>query len=234
MRQLIVALLALFCVLRAPVRAQSVLPNGEYVIVTGGVSLWAWEKFKAEPHDNWWMNFVRASRIRTEEIKAQNPEAKITWLVYRPAYVSRGRQDNKDLVELINSVRDAFGIKLVYFDRGSQVIDYLNAGQPRGSVKIAGLEYFGHSNKACWMFDYSNNIDSASKAWLHEDDLGKIQRGIFAKGAFIKSWGCHTGESMSRKFRSATGLTMIGANGKTAYQTDELPIVSTPGGGWVR
>ena len=56
------------------------------------------------------------------------------------------------------------------------------------------------------MFDYSNNIDSASKVWLHQDDLKKINRGIFARDAYVKSWGCHTGESMSKKWHEATGV----------------------------
>ena len=38
------------------------------------------------------------------------------------------------------------------------------------------------------MFDYSNVIDSSAKAWLHETDFSKIDRRIFAKGAFVKSW----------------------------------------------
>ena len=46
------------------------------------------------------------------------------------------------------------------------IIDYLNAGRPRDQVKIAGFEFFGHSNRACFMFDYSNEVDSASKSWL--------------------------------------------------------------------
>ena len=115
-----------------------------------------------------------------------------------------------------------------------EVIDYLNSGQPRDRVKVADFEYFGHSNKACWMFDYSSNVDSASKAWLHEQDLVKIHRGIFAKNAFVKSWSCHTGESMNRKWKSATGVAMIGAIGKTQYMTDELPILSSENGRWVK
>ena len=55
----LLVLLALLC---RP--ALAVDPAREYVILTGGVSLWEWEKYKAEPHDNWWANFVRASRIR--------------------------------------------------------------------------------------------------------------------------------------------------------------------------
>ena len=215
----------------APAAAEA---GSEYIILTGGVSLWQWEKYKAAPHDNWWMNFVRAARIRIEEIKAQNPNAQITWLVYKPAYVSRSKQDANDLIGHITSVRDTFGVKLVFFNETADLIGYLNQGQPRNRVKIVDLEYFGHSNKACWMFDYSNNIDSASKVWLHERDLGQIRRGIFSRDAFVKSWGCHTGESMSKKFVAATGMPMIGAIGKTQYMTDELPILSSAGGRWVR
>ena len=208
--------------------------TGEYVILTGGVSLMCWEKFKAQPHDNWWMNFVRASRIRIQQLQAANPNVQITWLVYRPAYVARAKQEKNDLLGHIASVRDAFHPKLVYFDKAEEVINYLNSGQPRSTVKLVGFEFFGHSNKACWMFDYSNNLDSASKCWLHENDLAKINRGLFAKDAFVKSWSCHTGESMSKKFYSATGTRMWGATGKTQYMTDELPILSTAGGRWTR
>jgi hypothetical protein len=55
---------------------------------------------------------------------------------------------------------DKYGINLVFFSDTSQLINYLNSGQPRDQVKIANFEFFGHSNKACFMFDYSNEIDS--------------------------------------------------------------------------
>jgi hypothetical protein len=206
----------------------------EYVILVGGVSLWQWEKYKAYPHDNWWMNFVRAARIRTEQIQGENANAQITWLVYRPAYINRAKQDKNDLIAHINSVRDTFHIKLVWFDKADEVIDYLNNGRPRDQVKIADFEYFGHSNRACFMFDYSANLDSASKCWLHEDDLKKLRRGLFTRDAMVKSWSCHTGESMNKKFKSATGVAMIGAIGKTQYMTDELPVLSSEGGKWVK
>ncbi len=235
MRSICLLLLACFTLVSTPVRADIVPPaNGEYIILTGGVSMWIWEKWKASPHDNWWMNFVRASRIRMEEIKAAQPEAQITWLVYRPAYEHRAKQDSNDLISHITSVRDAFGVKLMWFDKTAQVINYLNAGQSRDKVKIADFEYFGHSNKACWMFDYSNNIDSASKSWLHQDDLKQINRGIFTRDAFVKAWGCYTGESMSKYFKAQTGVTMIGAAGKTQYMTDELPVLASPTGRWIR
>jgi hypothetical protein len=49
----------------------------------------------------------------------------------------------------------------------------------------------------------------------------------------VKSWGCHTGESMSRLWREATGTRMWGAIGKTDYSTGELPALSSVGGKWV-
>lgn len=207
---------------------------GERIIVSGGVSLWVWEKWKSNPHDNWWANFVRAARIRIAQIRESDPNAKITWLVYRPAYVSRGRQDNRDYTNLITSVRDAFNVRLMWFDNTDQLINYINAGQSRDTVKISNLEFFGHSNKACLMFDYSNIIDSGSKCWLHEKEFGKIRRGIFTSDALVRSWGCHTGESMSQKFRSATGVPMWGLTGKSQYLTEELPIPASVSGRWVR
>lgn len=227
---LIVAILSLIC---APTKAAA--QSEEYIIVSGGVSLHQWEKYKAQPHDGWWMNFIRAARLRIQELQAQRgADYPITWFVFSDAYRTRSKQENADLMSNIVSVRDAYGVKLVFFDQTSELISYLNNGKPRSQVKISGFEYFGHSNKACFMFDYSNNIDSASKVWLHEKDLGQIKRGIFAKNALVKSWGCHTGESMSKKWGSATGVRMIGAIGKTQYRTEELPFTSSPNGRWVQ
>jgi hypothetical protein len=236
MRSVFLLLLACFTLAASPLRADPVPPasSGEFIIISGGVSLWVWEKWKANPHDNWWMNFIRAARIRIQEIKAAQPDAQITWLVFRPAYESRAKQENNNLISHINSVRDAYGVKLMWFDRSAQVVNYLNGGQPRAQVKIANLEFYGHSNKACWMFDYSNNIDSASKVWLHQDELKQIKRGIFSRDAYVKSWGCHSGESMTKAFKTATGVTMIGAVGKTQYMDEELPVLSSPTGRWVR
>jgi hypothetical protein len=204
--------------------AMAAAPRREYILLSGGPSLIEWEKYKAEPHDRWWGNFIRAARVRIQELrKEKGPDAMITWLVYRPGYERRARrQDKADLIANITSVRDRYNVRLLWFDRTQQVLDYLNHGQDRSAVKIANFEFYGHSNRACFMFDYSNEIDSASKVWLHEDELGRIRRGIFTRDAFIKSWGCHTGESMSKKWRSATGRRMIGAIGKTDYAYGHL------------
>ncbi|HEX9281274.1 MAG TPA: hypothetical protein VF878_02235 [Candidatus Udaeobacter sp.] len=208
--------------------------GGEYVLLVGGPSMYQWEKYKAFPHDHWWANFVRAARLRTEQLRTQlGPDTKITWLVYKQGYVDRATQEHQDLISLIGTVRDKFNFNLIWFGPGKEVIDYLNHGQPRDQVKIVGFEFFGHSNRACFMFDYSNNIESACKSWLHENDLKQINRRAFARGAYIKSWGCHTGESMSKKWYAATGTRMIGAIGKTQFMMEELPILCSEDGRWV-
>jgi hypothetical protein len=208
--------------------------QAEYIIVVGGPSLHQWEQYKPQPHDHWWANFVHSARVRTQQLMVQNPPGTLmTWLVYKPGYVERGKQEKQDLISHINSVRDKYHLNLIYFDRGGDVIDYLNQGLPRNQVKIIGFEFFGHSNKACFLFDYSNVVESASKAWMHESELKRIDRRAFARNAFVKSWGCHTGESMSKLWRDATGTRMWGAIGKTDYSTGELPALSSVGGKWV-
>jgi hypothetical protein len=208
--------------------------SGEYILVVGGPSMYQWEKYKSRPHDHWWANFVRAARLRTEQLRGElGPDALITWLVYKQGYVDRAKQEHQDLIGLIGTVRDKFHLNLVWFGPGSAVTDYLNAGQPRDRVKVIGFEFFGHSNRACFMFDYSSNIESACKSWLHENELTKINRRVFARGAYCRSWGCHTGESMSKKWYAATGVRMIGAVGKTQYMMEELPVLVSQKDKWV-
>ena len=73
--------------------------SGEYIILVGGPSMYQWEKYKAYPHDHWWANFVRAARLRTEQLRGElGPDAKITWLVYRQGYEDRAKQEHQDLM----------------------------------------------------------------------------------------------------------------------------------------
>lgn len=239
MNRILFSLLLLLLALgSSTLRAQQTY-RPEYIVITGGPSLIEWEKFKKVPHDHWWANFVRASRIRLEELRDRyGNESLITWLVYKPSYVRRGaRQEKKDLIAEIQSVQQKFKLHLVFFNSKQELINYLNAGQPRSTVKIADLEYFGHSNRACFMFDYSNEIDSGSKNWLHETELSKISHDDFATHSFIKSWGCHTGESMSALWRKATGQRMIGAIGTTDYSGSDdpgwHPKLGSSNGRWV-
>ena len=103
----------------------------EYILLSGGPSLQEWEKFKAEPHDRWWGNFIRSARVRIQEIQAKlGPGVKITWLVHKPSYLRRAsRQEKQDLIGNIVSVRDKYGVNLIWFDEGDEVSDYLNSGQ---------------------------------------------------------------------------------------------------------
>jgi len=214
-------------------------PNDEYIIVSGGPALRGWEDFRREAHrhDLWWGNFVRAARIRMQLLqKATKGEIKITWLVYRQGYETRAREDGEPLISHIESVRDKYGVNLVWYDNGDDIINYVNSGKNRKQVKVSGFEYFGHSNKYCFALDYSNEVLGACKAFLHQKDLSKMKRSSFARGAYAKSWGCHSGEAFTDEFKRATGVKMIGAIGKTDYSEcykQTLPFVS-PGGRWTR
>lgn len=209
--------------------------HGEYIIVSGGPALRKFEDLRAPgtQHDRWWGNFIRPARMRIQEIQAKDPGAMITWLVYRDAFVRRGLEDKRSLTALVESVRDKFHVRLLWFDTGNQLINYLNHGQNRSRLPICNFEYFGHSNKYCFMFDYSGVVYGASVSWLHEKDLPRINRGIFTRDAFCKSWGCHTGESMSRAWKRATGVPMWGAYGKTDY-SDPLAVRLSWGGRWTK
>ena len=233
-RLLLIASLSILTSLAPKAFGGDSIPKGEWVIVVGGPSLKQWEQYKAQPHDHWWANFIRAARLRTEKLRdGLGPDAAITWLVYKQGYLDRQPQENQDLLALIESVRDKFNLNLVWFRNGDDVINYLNRGKDRKRQKVAGFEYFGHSNRACFMFDYSSNVDSASKSFLHESQLRLINGWIFARNAYIQSWGCHTGEEMSDWWYTATGTRMIGALGKTQFMMEELPILTSPGGKWV-
>jgi hypothetical protein len=215
--------------------------QGEHIIISGGPALRKWELLRRKPdqHDKWWGNFIRSARIRMVELIKKNPSASITWMVYRPGYAARGTEEGQSRISDIESVPEMFArdykhpIKLIWFDDGQDVINYIN--RHGGGNKIAGFEYFGHSNRHAFMFDYSSHISGASRAWIHENDLKGISRRAFAKNAFCKSWGCHSGESFIKKFKTATGVRMWGALGKTDYsvlQYGQLPVVS--GGSWTQ
>ena len=193
----------------------------EYIVVSGGPAVREFEDLRkpAEQHDRWWGNFIRTARVRMQEIHKTAPAGThITWLVYRDGYVRRGASERQPLTQNVESVPKAYPfIKLVWFRSTDELIRYINGGMSRWSTKISGFEYFGHSNKFSFMFDYSSDVYANSVCWLHQADLGRISGSAFAKNAYCKSWGCHTAESMSREWKRRTGVWMIGAQGKTDY-----------------
>ncbi len=221
------------------VEAQNLDPDDEYIIISGGPALLSWENLRREEHrhDRWWGNFVRTARIRIQQLQeASKGQVNITWLVYKPGYEKRADEDGEPLVDWIESVRDKFQVNLVWFDSTDDIINYVNHGKNRRTTKISGFEYFGHSNKYCFIFDYSSHVLGASKTFLHQSDLIQFDRSAFARQAYCKSWGCHSGESFSRAFKKATGRSMWGAIGKTDYSYTWkliLPTI-TPPGRWTR
>lgn len=207
--------------------------SAEHVILAGGPSLRKWEDLRVprDQHDRWWANFIRASTLRMVEIRqAYGSDASIVWMVHRPSYQARGREDGKPYTTWIADLARARNVSLVWIDNSANIISSLNA-RPRGSVQT--FDYFGHSNRHCFMLDYGSEIMAACTTWLHERDLGKIRTSIFAKNAYCKSWGCHTAESMSKIWKSQLGMNLEGAMGKTDYTVvgqGKMPI----GEGWVR
>jgi len=213
----------------------------EYVILSGGPARRYFEERKRAVHDRYWANFVDTAIQRMGKLKGQLGQGdQVTWLVYRPAYIERGREDGKDYISAIKSMVAAlnaqtqFDIKLLWFDSTPQLVNYLNHGNQRGQNKIIGFEYYGHSNKACFMFDYSSDVDGASVAYLHQNQLSSIKRDAFSPNAFAQSFGCHSGESYSRAWRNYFGFPMVGAIGKTDYSAGGVPVPSSAGGKWVK
>ncbi|MEP4076411.1 hypothetical protein [Haloferula sp.] len=214
--------------------ALTTLSQAEHVILTGGPALRKWENLRVERdrHDRWWANFIRASTLRMVELrKAYGANARIVWIVHRDGYRTRSGEDGKPYTTWINDLARKRNVTLLWFDSSGELIQKINS-RPRGS--IATFDFFGHSNKYCFMFDYSNDILGASTVWLHENDLSRIKRSVFAKNAYCKSWGCHTGESMSQVWKRKLGVPLEGAKGPTDYTVvgkGKMPAVK---GSWAR
>lgn len=208
--------------------------HADHVIVTGGPALRKWENLRvqADQHDRWWANFVRASTLRMAEIrKAYGPDAPITWMVYQPGYQARGREDGKPYTSWISELAGKRRVSLVWFNSGSGFIQTLNS-RPRGSIQT--FDFFGHSNRHAFMFDYGNDIMAVSTAWLHERDIPRIKGSVFDRNAYCKSWGCHTGESMSAVWKRSTGVALEGAKGPTTYTVVGQGLMPVVRGSWAR
>ena len=205
----------------------------EHVILAGGPALRKWENLRVESdrHDRWWANFIHASTMRMDNIRvAYGPDSKIIWLVHRKGYVARAREDGKPYTSWINEQATKRGAKLIGVEGGPSVIRAINSRPDRS---ITTFDFFGHSNKHCFLLDYSSEIIGACTAWLHEKDLYKIKASVFSPKAICKSWGCHSGESMNAYWRDAIGREIIGARGKTDYTAlskGKMPSIS---GRWV-
>ncbi len=208
----------------------------EWIILSGGPAIRFYEAGKERSHDKHWGNFIDSAVVRIKELRPQLAEGdQITWLVYRPGYQSRGEEINGDLLTNILKRANQEGVALFWFDTQDQLINYLNNGKDRSTNKIHHFDYFGHSNKACLLFDYSNVMDSMSKNYLHTMNFKKIKKDIFTPDAVCQSWGCHSGEYYSGKWKTHFGVPMIGAIGKTDYsRLHSLPFLSSDKGQWAQ
>jgi hypothetical protein len=96
---------------------------------------------------------------RTEQLRAQlGPNALITWLVYKPGYIDRGRQEktgsDREHQQRARQIWSQAGL-LRSRRRRHQLPEQRDAARPG---EDSGFEFFGHSNKACFLFDYSNIV----------------------------------------------------------------------------
>ena len=205
------------------------------VVLSGGVALKSWEKLRGpNAHDNWWANFIRASTVQIGITKAKKPKERIVWIVYRPSYISRGKENKIDYIPKIRETAGKLGVKLVYVDTAEAAYAAINKA-PRKGEKINSFYYFGHSNPQAFMLDYSNDIMGASTQWMHENDLAsKIRRDVFAPDAECWSYGCYTGRSMSAKWKAAFGVPLWGNLESTRYQPVGEGKLPAGAGHWVR
>ncbi|MEJ6717570.1 MAG: hypothetical protein QNK82_03685 [Akkermansiaceae bacterium] len=204
----------------------------EHVILCGGPASRKWENLRVENyrHDRWWANFIRASTMRMDEIlRSYGPSAKITWIVYKNGYLIRSRDDSKPYTTWIAEQAAKRNVKLVWINTGPKAISAINAHSD-----IITFDFFGHSNRHCFMLDYGSEVMAVSQCWIHERDLGKIRRRSFSKNALCQSWGCYTSQSMSAVWKRNLGITLIGAEGKTDYSALSFGKMPTVPGRWVR
>lgn len=237
MKQLMRTSLAASLFLLALISTSLDVSAQEHIYVSGGPALRFHERYKKNTHDRFWGNFIQSALARYRKAKPAKESGEFfTWLVFKPAYVSRGKEEGRDLVALTEKMIKPTGAKLIWFEKRDELVEYLNKGQDRKKVKIKRFEYFGHSNKRNFMFDYSNRVNGGAlePLVLHHRHLRQIRRDIFAKDAYCRSWGCHSGEEYSRVWRRRFRVPMKGAVGKTDYSSGGVPVISTPKGKWVQ
>ena len=226
MRNFLLAALVLGCSLNQAVE----------VVLCGGVALRSWENLRGPAaHDNWWANFVRASTVYIDGALAKNPEKDILWLVYRPSYITRGKENKIDYIARIRETAGKRKIRFRFVDSADDAYKAINAAPRNKKDRITGFYYFGHSNPHAFMLDYSNSVMAASKAWMHEKDLAtRINPAIFAPDAECWSYGCYTGRSMSKYWKDAFGVGLWGNLESTRYQPVGEGKLPAGAGEWVK
>ncbi len=203
------------------------------VVLSGGVALKSWEGLRGPvAHDNWWANFIRAATVHMDMQFKKRPEARFVWIVYRPSYITRGKEDGKDYMSMIKEQADKRKAKLVLVDTAEQAFAAINAAG-KAPERITSFYYFGHSNPYAFMLDYSNEIIGVSKQFMHEKDLAtKLRADAFAPNATCYSYGCYTGMSMSQVWTKQIGVRLWGNTESTRYQPVGWGCLPTGNGLW--
>lgn len=194
------------------------LVQAKDVILTGGVALRSWENYRGPAaHDNWWANFVRASTIEMELLRQKDANADIVWIVFRPSYLTRSKENKTEFIPKIEETAKKYRVKLQWVDTAEAAWKAI-AGAAR-KEPIRSFYYFGHSNPHAFMLDYSNRMIGASMEWMHEKDIEKyLSPQMFAPDAYCISYGCYTGQSMSGYWHRATKVHLWGNTESTRYQ----------------
>ena len=223
-------------VLMATLLAGCSLTQAVEVVLCGGVALRSWENLRGpSAHDNWWANFVRASTVYIDQARAKDPEKDIVWIVYRPAYIARGKENQIDYISRIRETAAKRKLRLRFVDTAEDAYRAINKAPRNKKDKVTAFYYFGHSNPHAFMLDYSSTIMAASAAWIHEKDLAtKIDKNIFASDAECWSYGCYTGRSMSKYWKEAFGVPMWGNTESTRYQPVGEGKLPAGAGKWVQ
>ena len=171
--------LCLILMATVPTRAEDI------VLISGGPALRSHERFKINTHDRYWGNFVDSALARVKELRKELPNDRITWLVFRPGYIRRGNEEKQDYLKILEERGQLHGLTPIYFDDKEQLFTLLRRDGSPERPKIARLEYYGHSNKKCWMFDYSNRVDGGAieSQVVHVDDLENISSSSFTPNA---------------------------------------------------
>lgn len=205
------------------------------VILSGGVALKSWEHLRGPAaHDNWWANFIRAATVQMDMTRRKDANEPIVWIVYRPSYVSRGKEDGKNYVKMIQEQASKRRVKLVWVDTAAQAFTAIN-NAPKAGGPINSFFYFGHSNAHAFMLEYSNDVIGASTQWMHEDDLAtSLKRSAFAQDAYCRSFGCYTGNSMSAKWNKVMGFPLWGNTEATRYHPVSNGCLPMGKGRWVK
>ncbi|MCK4666953.1 RHS repeat-associated core domain-containing protein, partial [Candidatus Dependentiae bacterium] len=232
-------------VLNNPLRYIDILGLYEEIVVSGGPSIKSIEQNKQ--HDQYWGNFYSSAKIIIKNLKKSLKEGdEITWLVYRPGFEARGKEDENDkdyYIKKIEKAKKEFGesVNLVWFNSKDEFIKYMNEGKieehdegkdrSKEENKINVFYYFGHGTDALY-FEFGTKKKGVSTDCLYPDDLKLIEKDIFAKNTYAKGYGCFGAPVFSEAWEEHFGLKYHGVKGRvTYYRRDKLPKLS-PGAEW--